>query len=165
MWLTVAANCDSVPQSSTDKYVAATGYGLTVDVLCAGAGASGLKPAPDSIACAAATCVIGDAATCCYDPRFDQRTDAGASTASVDTADYSDPGVQPITALRGAVSSRVIADGGRAHTNQLVAECDVTGSRAPTTQSIGDDTPLQGGAATYWTQMAAAKDRLTQSCP
>lgn len=109
------------------------------------------------------------AETCCYDPRFDQRTDGALDTNSYDTADYSDPGVQPITAFRGAISSREIGEGGRAHSNQLVAECDVTvnaggDARSPTTTSIGD-TPLQGGSATYWTQMATAYDRLNSGCP
>jgi hypothetical protein len=159
-----AATCDSVPQSSPNKYVAATGYGLTVDVLCAGNGASGLKQLPGAIDCTGAVCVIGDAAACCYDPRFDQRTDGVAATASTDTYDFTDPGVQSITALRGAAPTRVIADGGRAHTNQLVAECSITTDRLPTTQSLGD-TPLQGGSATYWTQMQTAQARLTDACP
>ncbi len=160
-----AATCDSVPQSSPNKYVEATGYGLTVDVLCAAAGASGLKQLPGDISCAGDVCVIADALACCYDPRFDQRTDADPLTASTDTYDFTDPGVQPITALRGAATTRAVADGGRAHTNQLVAECAITTARLPTTQSLGSDNPLQGGSATYWTQMKAAHDRLTSPCP
>ena len=110
-----------------------------------------------------------DAAACCYDPRFDQRTDVvtDATTASTDTDAFTDPGVQEITALRGAASTRAIGDGGRAHKNQLVSECAVTLGRTPTTQSLGGagNTPLQGGSATYWAQMKAANDRLTDACP
>ena len=138
-----------------------------MDVLCAGNGQSKLKQDAANIDCAAAMCTIADAATCCYDPRFDQRTagaDPGNPEASVDTLLYGDPGVQEITALRGAATTRAIADGGRAHTNQLVAECDILGDSLPTTQSIGD-TPLQGGSATYWKQMKRAFDRLTAPCP
>ena len=135
-------------------------------MLCANNGASGLKQLPGDISCAGAVCVAADAAACCYDPRFDQRTDVvtDSTTASTDTYDFTDPGVQEITALRGAASTRTIDNGGRAHKNQLVAECAITTDRLPTTQSLGD-TPLQGGSATYWAQMAAANDRLTDACP
>lgn len=46
-----AVYCSSVPQSSTDKYVPATGFGLTVDVLCADNGKSGLMAEPETIEC------------------------------------------------------------------------------------------------------------------
>lgn len=140
-------------------------------MLCGGNGKSKLKQDAAAIDCTADPCgganFAADAALCCYDPRFDQRTagaDPGNFTASLDTLLYADPGVQEITALRGAATTRAVADGGRAHTSQLVAECDITSDSLPTTQSIGD-VPLQGGSATYWKQITRAYDRLTAPCP
>lgn len=158
----------------------ATGFGLTVDILCGSGGTGGTAPATDAgqgnsklkqdaaaIDCATDPCTIADAEDCCYDPRFDQRSDGTHAGDSVDLVTYADPGVQEVTAFRGALSDRAISEGGRAHSNQLVAECDVTGARAPSTiaAAVGD-VPLQGGSATYWWQMIDAKNRLgVTSCP
>jgi hypothetical protein len=174
--------CSSVPQSTKNKYVVDTGFGLTVDILCGSGGTGGTAPATAdgqgnsklkqdaaAIDCGdgSTPCKIVDAAVCCYDPRFDQRSDGTHAGASVDLVTYADPGVQEVTAFRGALSDRAISEGGRAHSNQLVAECDVTGARAPSTiaAAVGD-VPLQGGSATYWWQMIDAKNRLgVTSCP
>ena len=80
--------CSSVPQSTKNKYVVDTGFGLTVDILCGSGGTGGTAPATDAgqgnsklkqdaaaIDCATDPCTIADAEDCCYDPRFDQRSD------------------------------------------------------------------------------------------
>ena len=210
-----------------------------MDVLCGGAGTGllsrmGAKLMADAnaIDCTGDVCgganLAADKALCCYadKSRFDQRTDAVLVTASVvggaTAASYTDPGTQSITALHGALSNRPIAQGGRAHTSTLVAECDVMGGFAPLTDVAtvatcvdpghvcadatgtcpagctggtapcsgtatcalaggaliadcdtadgcayqGTDVPLQGGSATHWTQMQAAKERIgATACP
>ena len=176
-----------MPDQSANKYVPGTGFGLTVDILCADNGNSGLLVGAATIDCAAATaplpdlCTIADAATCCYDPRLDQRTDGALATDSTDAAAFADPSVHPITALHAPDSARVIADGGRARTTHLVSECDLTcaatactgSTRAPATVTAATVSaltdPLQGGSATHWAQMADLKTALTHSgktpCP
>ena len=163
---------------------------MTVDILCADNGNSGLLVGAATIDCAAAAanmpdlCTIADAATCCYDPRLDQRTDGLLATDSTDAATFGDPSVHPITALHAPDSARVIGEGGRARTTHLVSECDLTcaatactggggSTRAPATVTAATGTaltdPLQGGSATHWAQMADLKTALTHSgktpCP